>query len=91
MNLYAFCNRFGSWSTPFLAHTDEEAQEFIKASLKGKQLTYSDRKQDLYRLAFYRIDAIGNPVENVVDCVGNGFVVSIDDLVEQGSVEDADA
>ena len=91
MNLYAFLNRFGSWSQPFLAHTDEEAQELIKASLKGKQLSYSDQKQDLYRIAFYRIDAIGNPIDDVVDCVGNGFVVSIDDLVEQGSAEDADS
>lgn len=91
MNLYAFLNRFGSWSTPFLAHTDEEAQELIKASLKGKQLSYSDQKQDLYRIAFYRIDAIGNPLDNVVECVGNGFVCSIDDLAEQGCIYDAEA
>ena len=56
MNLYAFRNRFGSWSQPFLAHTDSEAVELVKASLKGKELSYSDAEQELYCLCPYNLD-----------------------------------
>ena len=85
--LYAFLDRFGNWSQPFLAHDNEEACAMIKEGLKGKQLSYVEQSKSLYQIARYGIQEVA-PLLPINDGVVL-FVCRVDDLLleEKGSAE----
>lgn len=87
--LYAFTDRFGNWSQPFLAHDNDEACAMIIEGLKGKQLSYAEKGKSLYLLAHYNVN---NPACPLVDddLVPISFVCDVDKLIEEekGSADD---
>ena len=82
--LYAFKDRFGNWSQPFLAHDEDEAVAMIKEGLRGKQLSYAERGKSLFTIGQYFINY---PQPICVDDVV--FICDVDKLLEEekGSVE----
>lgn len=88
-NLYAFTDRFGNWSQPFLAHDDEEACALIKEGLKGKTLSYAEKGKKLFRIAYYDVVCSSNPLEII-----GGYPVCISEvdvlLDQKGSVENVE-
>lgn len=86
--LYAFTDRFGNWSQPFLAHDEDEACAMIKEGLKGKTLSYSERGKSLYLIGKYNVNAIACPID-LDDLNPVSFICEVDKLLEEqkGSAE----